>query len=235
MTRQRLLVVEDDPGILMGLAHNLEFEGYQVSAARTGEQGLALALDQPCDLIILDVMLPDLDGFELCRILRREGIRTPILFLSARAEESDKVEGLRLGGDDYIAKPFGVRELVARVQAALRRATMRENTDRPYVFGPFALDFARRRLLRGGQEIEITDREFTLLSFLVRNADRALSREAILREVWGYGYEGTARTIDNFVTRLRRKLDDDPREPRIIRTVRGHGYSFSPAACKDLS
>lgn len=225
---KNLLVVEDDQGILMGLVRNLEFEGYQVTSADTGDEGLRLALDEPRDLILLDVMLPGVDGFEICRLLRREGVRTPILFLSARGEERDKVDGLRLGADDYITKPFGVQEVIARVEAALRRAEMREGTDAPFPFGPFHLDFRERRLLRGDDEVDITDREFTLLSYLVRNAEKALSRERILREVWGYGYEGTPRTIDNFITRLRRKVEADPRRPKLIRTVRGHGYRFSP-------
>ncbi len=223
-----ILVVEDDPGILMGLARNLEFEGYTVRTAKDGEEGLRLALDSPCDLVILDIMLPGIDGREICRLIRKEGIQTPILFLSARAEERDKVDGLRLGADDYITKPFGVRELLARVEASLRRAKIREGTSKPYHFGPFALDFEKRRLYRDDGEVEITEREFTLLSYLIRNADRALSREKILRDVWGYSYEGTARTIDNFITRLRRKLEDDPRKPLLIQTVRGHGYRFNP-------
>ena len=224
----RVLVVEDDLGISMGLVRNLEFEGYEVIAVRDGDAGLRTALDEPCDLIILDVMLPDISGFEVCRLIRREGIRTPILFLSARGEERDKVDGLQLGADDYITKPFSVKELLARMEAALRRSRMVEGTDRPFAFGPFRLDFHERRLFRGTEPIEITDREFTLLSYLVRNSERALSRERILQEVWGYGYEGTARTIDNFVTRLRRKLEADPRQPKLILTVRGHGYRFSP-------
>ncbi|MGE3165062.1 MAG: response regulator transcription factor [Planctomycetota bacterium] len=225
----RVLVVEDDPGILLGLVRNLEFEGYDVVSGRTGEEGLRWALDRPCDAIILDVMLPDMSGFEVCRLIRREGIQSPVLFLSARGEERDKVQGLQLGGDDYITKPFGVRELLARVEAALRRSRIHEGTDRPYRFGAFEIDFTQRRLFHQDQTIDITDREFTLLSYLVRNSERALSRERILQEVWGYGYEGTARTIDNFITRLRRKLERDPRRPRLILTVRGHGYRFSPA------
>ena len=153
----------------------------------------------------------------------------PILFLSARGEERDKVEGLRLGGDDYISKPFSLKELIARVNASLRRFSIQQGTDTPLCFGEFRLDFEQRRLFQNDDQVEITDREFTLLSFLVRNSERALSRDAILREVWGYGYDGTARTIDNFITRLRRKIEDDPRHPRRILTVRGHGYRFSHA------
>ncbi|MEE8143206.1 MAG: response regulator transcription factor, partial [Planctomycetota bacterium] len=201
---------------------------HQVDSASCGEEGLRLALDRHPDLVILDIMLPDLDGFEICRLLRRQGIQIPILFLSARVEERDKVEGLHMGADDYITKPFGVRELVARVDAALRRRAIQEGTDHPVRFGPYSLDFRMRRLYRGQREIEITDREFTLLSYLVRNAERALSRETILNDVWGYGYDGTARTIDNFITRLRRKLERNPRHPRLILTVRGYGYRFCP-------
>ncbi len=226
--RTRILIVEDDAGILLGLVRNLEFEGYEVSSAKTGEEGLQLALDTRPELVLLDVMLPDIDGFEICRVLRKEGVESPILFLSARGEEKDKIEGLGLGADDYITKPFSVGELLARVEAALRRSRIRDGRAKPASFGPYAVDFSQRRLTRQGKEVEITDREFTLLEYLVRNANRALSRETILREVWGYGYEGTARTIDNFVTRLRRKLEEDPRQPRVILTVRGHGYRFCP-------
>jgi len=226
----RILIVEDDPGILLGLVRNLEFEGHDVLSSRDGEDGLRLALDERPDLLLLDVMLPRLDGREVCRLLRKEGIDTPILFLSARGEEIDKVQGLRLGADDYMTKPIGVKELVARVDAALRRSRVRDGTERPYEFGPYRVDFTARRLFRGEAAVDLTEREFLLLRFLVRNADRALSRDAILREVWGYGYDGTARTIDNFITRLRRKLEDDPQNPRRILTVRGHGYRFVPGA-----
>lgn len=224
----KILVVEDDPGIRLGLVRNLEFDGHQVLATASGEEGLKLALEENPDLMLLDIMLPEIDGLEICRIVRKEGIDTPILFLTARHEESDKVAGLRIGADDYITKPFGVRELLARVEAVLRRARKRDGTDKPYSFGKFEVDFIGRRLKKSGTDVELTEREFLLLSCLVTNVDRALSRDAILREVWGYGYEGTARTIDNFVTRLRRKLGDDPLEPRLIRTIRGFGYRFTP-------
>ncbi len=223
----RIVIVEDDAGIRLGLVRNLEFEGHEVHAAATGEEGLRLSLDTNPDLLLLDIMLPDIDGMEICRLVRRERRKLPILFLSARAEEADKVEGLRLGADDYLTKPFGVKELLARVEAMLRRARISDGTDEPIAFGPFRIDFGERRLYRHGKLIDITDREFTLLSFLVRNSERALSRDAILREVWGFGYEGTARTIDNFITRLRRKVEENPRRPRRILTVRGHGYRFS--------
>jgi DNA-binding response OmpR family regulator len=224
----KVLVVEDDPGILLGLVRNLEFEGYEVASARTGEAGLRLALERLPDLLILDINLPDLSGFEICKLVRREGLTVPILFLSARGAERDKVDGLKLGGDDYITKPFGIQELLARVQAALRRARRRDGTDVPFSFGPYRVDFVQRRLFCHDREVEITDREFALLAYLIGNAERALDREKILREVWGYGYEGTARTIDNFITRLRKKLEVDPTQPRIIVTVRGHGYRFCP-------
>ena len=224
----RILIVEDDPGILLGLVRNLEFEGHEVLSTKDGEEGLRLALDERPDLLLLDIMLPGLTGTEICRLVRKEGIETPILFLSARGEETDKVDGLRLGADDYMTKPVGVKELVARVDAALRRARVREGAERPFSFGPFHVDFGARRLTRDDEEIELTEREFLLLSFLIRNAERALSRDAILREVWGYGYEGTARTIDNFITRLRRKIEDDPQQPACILTVRGYGYRFVP-------
>jgi len=224
----RILVVEDDPGILLGLVRNLEFEGHDVLSPRDGEEGLRLALDERPELLLLDVMLPGLDGKEICRLVRKEGIETPILFLSARGEEADKVGGLRLGADDYMTKPIGVKELVARVDAALRRARVRDGTEQPFLFGEFHVDFSARRLYRETEEVELTEREFLLLSFLVRNPDRALSRDAILREVWGYGYEGTARTIDNFITRLRRKIEIDPQQPNCILTVRGFGYRFMP-------
>ncbi|MFN0057518.1 MAG: response regulator transcription factor [Planctomycetota bacterium] len=227
----KILVVEDDPGILLGLVRNLEFEGYEVTSTQSGAEGLRLALEGLPDLILLDIMLPECSGYEICKLVRREGLATPILFLSARGAERDKVEGLHLGGDDYITKPFGIQELLARVKAALRRARIRGGTHAPYQFGPYRVDFEQRRLQREGLEIEITDREFTLLAYLIGNAERALDRDKILREVWGYGYDGTARTIDNFITRLRKKLEVDPTRPRVIVTVRGHGYRFCPGGC----
>ncbi len=222
--KAKILIVEDDPAIVFGLRKNLEFEGYEVIAATDGESGLARALEARPDLIILDIMLPKMNGFELCEILRRRKIDTPVIFLTAKSQESDKILGLDLGGDDYITKPFSLRELLARVKTVLRRTKAEE----PEVvrFGDVEVNFDAQTVKVRGREATLTGKEFELLKFLIRSEGKVLSREAILDGVWGYQYEGTARTIDNFITRLRQKIGEDVDEPRHILTVRGVGYKF---------
>lgn len=220
----KILLVEDDASLSFGLRKNLQFEGYEVLAAQDGKKGLQLAIDGKPDLIILDIMLPGLNGFEICETLRKHRIRTPVIFLSAKAAERDKVQGLDLGGDDYMTKPFSVRELLARVRRTLQR--QREDEEEPYTFGEIVVDFGGRTVKRRGRSVELTSREYDLLRFLVRSRGKVLERETILRQVWGFDYYGTARTIDNFITRLRQKIEDDANEPRWIVTVRGVGYKF---------
>lgn len=224
--KRRILVVEDDPSISLGLRMNLEAEGYLVHVADDGETGLETARDLAPDLLILDVMLPKLNGLEVLRTLRQEGRTVPIIMLSARGAEMDKVVGLELGAEDYITKPFGLAELLARVRAVLRRdALVRPEPPRARVqFGDVDLWRDTRQVFRGGEAVDLTATEFDVLWCLVEAGGRVLSREEILSHVWGPGHHGTVRTIDNFLLQLRNKLERDPQEPEHLVTVRGVGY-----------
>jgi len=221
-----VLIVEDDPSISLGLRINLEAEGYRVLSADDGEKGLAAARSERPDLIILDVMLPELNGFEVLRTLRREGHSMPIIILSARTGEMDKVTGLELGAEDYVAKPFSLAELLARVRAALRRGNP-ASAARTVSFGDVTVDVDARRVERGRQAVDMTATEFDVLMCFVQSKGRAMAREEIFRAVWGPNHHGTPRTIDNFIQQLRAKLEVDPQEPRHFLTVRGVGYRFS--------
>ena len=222
----KILVIEDDPSILLGIRKNLEYEGHEVLIARDGEEGLTMAFDARPDLILLDIMLPHVNGFEICRSVRKHEPAVPILIISAKDQEADKITGLSLGADDYIAKPFSLRELMARVKTALRRTRALEGEEAPYRFGDVEVDYAGRVIRVKGEPVECTPKEFDLLRFLVRNKGRVVSRDQILNKVWGYDYEGTPRTIDNFVQKLRTKVEKDPEAPEHILTVRGIGYKF---------
>ena len=224
--KARVLIVEDDSSLLFGLKKNLQFEGYEVLTASDGEAGLSLAVDERPDLIILDVMLPRMNGFEVCEVLRSNKVETPVIFLTAKALESDKVTGLTLGGDDYMTKPFSVAELLARIQTVLRRVNASEGEK--LTIGPLELDLSGRSVRLEGKEVNLTTKEFELLCFMARNIGKVLPRERILQKVWGYNYYGTARTIDNFINRLRQKIEENPLEPRFLLTVRGVGYKFRP-------
>jgi len=222
--KARVLIVEDDSSLLFGLKKNLQFEGYEVLTASDGEAGLGLAVDERPDIIILDVMLPRMNGFEVCEVLRSNKVETPVIFLTAKALESDKVTGLTLGGDDYMTKPFSVAELLARIQTVLRRVNASEGEK--LTIGPLQIDLSGRSVLLEGKEVNLTTKEFELLCFMARNIGKVLPRERILQKVWGYNYYGTARTIDNFINRLRQKIEENPLEPRFLLTVRGVGYKF---------
>jgi len=227
----RILVVEDDPSILRGLQLNLGMEGYTVRSAMDGEAGLALARSESPDLLLVDVMLPKLGGLELVKQLRETNPDIPILILSAKGQESDKVVGLQFGADDYMTKPFGLKELLARIEALLRRRQLRGSApaDAPTRrAGPIELDLASRRATIWGRPLELTSREYDLLAWFVTHPDRVFSREQLLEAVWGSRYFGTARTVDNFVARLRNHLGDDAEQPRHLETVRGIGYRFNP-------
>ncbi|RME73990.1 MAG: DNA-binding response regulator [Planctomycetota bacterium] len=227
---ETVLIVEDDPSIRLGLQKNLKFEGYDVLTAADGERGLQLAIDRPPDLIILDIMLPKISGFEICKTLKKNDINVPIIVLSAKDQDIDKIMGLDLGADDYVTKPFNVRELLARINSVLRRKRRyeRERAEKSFRFGPFTVDFEGQVLLKDGQPIDTSVREFKLLRFLVENRGKVLERREILNKVWGYDYFGTARTIDNFITKLRQKIEPTPERPQHIVTVRGVGYKFVP-------
>ncbi len=230
MSGERILIVEDDPSILRGLDLNLAMEGYKVRTAADGEEGLRIARTERPDLLIVDVMLPRLGGLELIRELRKEDPDMPILILSAKGQEADKVAGLALGADDYVVKPFGLKELLARIGAALRRrrATGATGPARQLKrFGMVEIDLGERRVTVGGEVATLTAREFDLLAFFVAHPGRVYSREQLTRAVWGSLYIGTERTVDNFVARLRAHIGDDAEKPRWLETVRGVGYRFN--------
>jgi len=228
---ERILVIEDDPNILRGLQLNLGMEGYAVRSASDGETGLALARGERFDLLLVDVMLPRLGGLEVVREVRQADPDLPVLILSAKGQESDKVAGLQLGADDYMVKPFSLKELLARIDALLRRRRARGETGASRTVkksGPVELDLEARRATVEGQVLELTAREFDLLAFFVAHPDRVFSREQLMESVWGSRYFGTARTVDNFVGRLRAHIGDDAEHPKHLETVRGVGYRFNP-------
>jgi DNA-binding response OmpR family regulator len=227
--KPRILVIEDDESITLGLQMNLEAEGYRVTVAMDGEEGLAQALGEQFDLLVLDVMLPRMNGFEVVRSLRARGENVPVVMLSARGAEMDKVMGLELGAEDYITKPFGLAELLARVKAVLRRdGIVRRRGEQPLRAGDLEVNPRSREVRRDGALVELTATEFDVLWALIEANDRALAREELVERVWGPGHVVTLRTIDNFILQLRAKLEADPAEPRHLVTVRGVGYRFKP-------
>ena len=224
----RILIVEDDASIRLGLQRSLGFEGYVIDVARDGEEAIQRTFDKKPDLVLLDLMLPRLNGFEVCRTIRKYDPTIPIVILSAKGDEGDKVLGLELGADDYVTKPFSIRELSARVKAVLRRRKVSSGDVGSFREGTLEIDFQGQRLVVDGVERECTSREFKLLEYLIKHRGRVMSRDQILSEVWGFDYEGTPRTIDNFINKLRLKLEKDAANPIWIQTVRGTGYKFRP-------
>jgi DNA-binding response OmpR family regulator len=226
--RQELvLVVEDDLSLRLAMTKTLRSEGFRVQVAGTGRDGLDAAFAERPDLVLLDVMLPGMNGFEVCQRIREHDPEVPILMVTAKGEEGDKVRGLKLGADDYIVKPFGVAELCARIDAALRRRRLAEVESEVISIGDVAVDFRAHRMERAGQSIETTALEMRLLRYLVRHEGTLLPRQRILDAVWGADYFGTDRTVDNFINRLRAKIESDAKSPRHIVTVRGAGYRFT--------
>ena len=220
----RILVVEDEPAIALGLKNDLALEGYAPEVAVDGDTAVRRASETPFDLILLDVMLPKKDGFAVCRDLRRAGVTTPIIMLTARAQESDKLLGLGLGADDYVTKPFSPLELCARIKAVLRRAGTRD--EERYRFGRVDVDFSRGVVRRQGQPVDLTALELKVLAALIRARGHLLTREQVIDAAWGRGVSISDRVVDNHVMNLRRKLEDDPGEPRYLISVRGLGYRF---------
>lgn len=224
----RILIIEDEPAMQLGLKDNLEFENYQVDIANEGETGLQKIKSGEHDLVLLDVMLPKLSGFDVCKAARAAGIKTPIILLTARGEEIDKVLGLELGADDYITKPFSVRELLARVKAMLRRNQNSPTASSSSLtnIGRLQIDFKGFLAKESDQEIKLSHKEFELLGFLYENRNKVVSRYDILEKVWGYEEQITTRTVDNFIARLRQKIEINVDQPKVILTVHGSGYKM---------
>jgi len=223
---ETILIIEDDSTMLRGLKDNFEFAGYHVLTANDGEKGLEAALDSKADLILLDIMLPKINGYEICRQVREVGLDIPIIMLTAKGQESDIILGLNLGADDYVTKPFSIKELLARVSAFLRRAKKSESCE--YKFADFVLDLNARKLTRNKKAIELSPKEFDLLAYFLKKQSRALTRDDILNAVWGFNCFVTPRSIDRCVTTLRDKIESDPHRPAFIKTVRSIGYKFEP-------
>lgn len=223
---RHVLVVEDEPQLRAMLTDNLEFEGYRVTAVASGEEALSQFGRQAFSLILLDMMLPGIDGFDVCQRLRNSGTRVPIIALTARTHEQDRVRGLDLGADDYVSKPFSVRELLARVRAQVRRDDWHAETGEEFSFGDVRIRWRQRLVTRKGKRIVLSAREFELLRYLVAHRNEVVSREQLLRDVWGYHQLSVTRTVDNYIAKLRTQLEPKPHEPRYIVTVHGSGYQL---------
>ena len=221
----RILIVDDEPEMVRGLEDNLRFEGYQTIAAGDGTRGLSLAVSEAPDLILLDVMMPGMSGWDVCRQLRARGLDTPVIMLTARGAEVDRVQGLELGADDYITKPFSVRELMARIRAVLRRPGPRQKFEE-FAFGDVRVHLRARQAFKAGREVRLTRKEFDLLRYLVEHPGEVITRDRLLDEVWGYDRFPTTRTVDTHILRLRQKFEDDPERPAHILTAHGQGYRF---------
>jgi len=224
-----ILVVEDEPNMQIGLRDNLEFESYDVTVAKDGEEGLKNLLENTYDLVLLDVMMPKKSGFDVCKEARSAGVKTPIIFLTAKGEEIDKVLGLELGADDYITKPFSIRELVARVKAVLRRTEGQAEDDKNIVhatIGKLTVDFTKYEAEQDGEVVKMSHKEFEVLQYLLQHKNEIVSRYKLLEDVWGYEATPTTRTVDNFILKLRQKTEENPNDPKHILTVHGAGYKL---------
>jgi DNA-binding response OmpR family regulator len=222
----KVLIIEDEPNMVLGLKDSCEYEGYEVAVARDGKEGLEKASTEKPDIILLDVMLPLMSGIDVCRTLRARGIDTPILMLTARSQETDKVVGLEVGADDYVTKPFSIKELLARIRAHLRRAAKQLIDVESFSFGDVELNFKKYVARKGGQVLELSAREFEILRYLIRRRGEIVTRDQLLDEVWGYDSNPVTRTVDNHIARLRQKIEPDPSAPRHIVTVHRLGYRF---------
>lgn len=226
MTGMRILIIEDEPDIVRGLELNLKAEGYTVLTAATGPEGLEKALREQPSLVLLDIMLPGMSGLDVCRELRQRRFDRPIIMLTARSAEVDRVVGLEIGADDYVTKPFGIRELLARIRARLRRREGAEGPLQVLQFGDVELNFDKHEATRAGERVELTGKEFDVLRLLAQHRGTIVTRERLLEEVWGYEHFPTTRTVDNHILRLRQKLESNPSDPRYILSVYGEGYKF---------
>ena len=223
---QRVLIIEDEPDMVLGLRDNFEYEGYDVLVARDGKEGLSRALADHPDVILLDIMLPKMSGLDVCRQLRSNGVDTPVIMLTARGQEIDKVIGLEMGADDYVTKPFSIKELLARVRAHLRRATKHVVDIEAYTFGEIELNFKKYEAKKDGNEIELSPREFELLKYFIQHRGETITRDQLLDDVWGYENYPFTRTVDNHIAKLRQKIEQVAAEPKYIITVHRVGYRF---------
>lgn len=224
----KILIVEDEPSMRLGLKDNLEFESYEVEVAIDGQEGLNKIQSNDFDLIILDVMMPKMSGFDVCKAMRKMGVTTPIIFLTAKSEEIDKVLGLELGADDYLTKPFSLRELIARVKAILRRVKTDKNqkVTGEVTIGALTVDFLHFTAQNGNGPVRMSHKEFEILQYLMEHKNEVVSRYDLLNEVWGYESQPTTRTVDNFILRLRQRIEENHNEPKHILTVHGVGYKL---------
>jgi two-component system alkaline phosphatase synthesis response regulator PhoP len=224
---KRLLIVEDEPGLVLTLTDRLGREGYSVESAQDGRTGLERALQEPFDLVLLDVMLPGQNGFDVLRDLRQHGIETPVIMLTARGQVVDKVVGLKLGADDYLTKPFEMMELVARIEARLRRSAPKDTVDaEAYRFGALLVDFRKAEVMRDGRALDLSAREYQLLRYFIEHRGATISRDELLNHVWGYNAMPNTRTVDVHVAWLRQKIEPNPKHPQYILTAHGLGYKF---------
>lgn len=223
---QKVLIIEDEPDMVLGLKDNFEYEGYQVMVARDGRAGMSCALSDKPDLILLDIMLPKMSGLDVCRQLRRSGVDTPVIMLTARGQEIDKVIGLEVGADDYVTKPFSIKELLARVRAHLRRASKQVAEIENYKIGNIELNFKHYQATREGEPLELSPREFEILKYFIQHQGEAITRERLLDDVWGYDCFPITRTVDNHIAKLRQKIEPVPAEPQYIITIHRVGYKF---------
>ncbi len=221
----RILIVEDEPNMRLGLKDNLEFEGYVVDLAEDGEAGLQLILSKPYDLILMDVMMPQLSGLDVCKKAREKGVSSPIVLLTAKSEEMDKVLGLELGADDYITKPFSLRELLARIKAILRRGGLKHVSPNT-TFGKLTVNFEGYTAINSAGPVRMSHKEYAILQYLHSRKNEIVTRYDLLQQVWGYDESPTTRTVDNFIEKLRQKIEEDPNDPKIILTVHGTGYKL---------
>lgn len=222
----RILIVDDEPNMRLGLKDNLEFEGYEVDLEADSEEGLQKILDVNFDLVLLDVMMPKLSGFDVCKTIRKKGLNTPVLLLTAKGQEIDKVLGLEFGADDYVTKPFSLRELLARIKAVLRRGENLNPDETKIKIGNVDVNFQNYTALKDNEEIQLSPKEFEILNYLWKHRNQTVTREDLLEKIWGYEESPTTRTVDNFILKLRQKIESDPNHPRVIITVHGIGYKL---------
>ncbi len=224
---KKILILEDDPGISLSIKDELEYEGYTVYQAEDAAQGFRTIKDKTPDLIILDIMLPDMDGYEICKRLRSEGTKTPIIMLTVRDKEIDRVLGLELGADDYVSKPFSLRELLARIKAVLRRTEATEDSLTSYNFGQIELDFKKYEAKKSGKKLELTPLEFHMLKFFIQNRGEVITRDRFLDRIWGKdNVQVSFRTVDSHIANIRKKIEKNPYSPKHILSIRGVGYKF---------